>query len=259
MNNLAADLWHARQNGELVDTTDFPGDPGDAYALQADVDRVSGAEICGFKIGATATATMDMLGVDEPFYGPLYRQYCRNNGDAVPVFALHGPKVETEFVIGIEQPLSANGSRTADDIKAVTGYVAGGFEIIGNRFKTTPDKRGYCAIADFGANVDFILGDKITDWQDLNLDAHPVTLFANDEEITSGHSGMSIAGNPFGMVAWLINQPGFDERGLKPGDLITCGTCSGIHAVAAGDVLRAEFGELGTLGATITDASGHSN
>jgi len=254
MKPLAEQLWQARISGELVNTTDFPTDQDAAYRLQAELDHISGANICGFKIGATASATMNMLGLDAPFYGPLYQEFCRHNGEAVPVFANHGPKVETEFVIGIGEALSANGKREISDIHAVTEFVAGGFEIIGNRFQTPPKTRGMCAIADFGANVDFILGDKITQWQTLDLNAHPVTLFVNDKEIATGHSGLSIAGNPLGMVAWLINQPGFAQRGLKAGDMITCGTCSGIEAIADGDRLRADFGALGTLTTTVTAA-----
>lgn len=254
MSALAKSFWDARRSGNQIELENFPASEDAAYELQAAINEASGCKINGFKIGATSTTTMEMLGVDEPFYGPLYQEFTRHQGGTIPVHPAHGPQVETEFVVAIAEDFAGNGNNTLDDIRAVTAWVAGGFEIIGTRLKTAPEKRGLCAIADFGANLDFMVGDPMENWQDLTLDDHPVVLYVNDQQVAEGNSSMSIAGNPLGMVVWLSNQPRLQQRGLKAGDMISCGTCTGIYPVAPGDTLRAEFGTLGTLTAHITAA-----
>lgn len=254
MSSLATDFWDARRLGNKIDVNTFPESQEAAYQLQASLNDASGCTVNGFKIGATSITTMEMLGLDQPFYGPLYQEFTRHQGGEIPVHVAHGPQVETEFVVAIGKDLSGNGNRTLNDIRAVTSWVSGGFEIIGSRLKTVPEKRGLCAIADFGANLDFMVGDPVRNWQEFNLDDHPVDLYVNDKQVANGNSNLSIAGNPLGMVAWLLNHPRFQSRGLLDGDLISCGTCTGIYPVAPGDTLRAEFGALGTLTANITAA-----
>lgn len=254
MTDLPTQLWHARRDGTQVDVKEFPDSEDAAYQLQESLNVTSDCHINGFKIGATSDTTMSMLGLDKPFYGPLYQEFTRRQGGDIPVHTAHGPQVETEFVVAIGKDLPGNGNRTIDEVRDVIAWVAGGFEIIGTRMKTVPEKRGFCAIADFGANLDFMVGDPVDNWQGLDLNNHPVVLFANDKQVIEGNSNMSLAGNPIGMVAWLLNQPRFQQRGLRAGDMISCGTCTGVYPVAPGDILRAEFGELGTLTATITAA-----
>jgi len=248
---LAEQLWNARCNHSTVATDTIPTSVDDAYSVQFVIDSISGSPICGYKIGATSDETMELLGLDEPFFGPLYSTHCRSNRGQVAVSGAHDPKVEAEFVVCLASALGGDGTVDEKQVQDATAWIAGGLEFIGTRFSKPPAKRGLSAIADSGANIDFVLGDTVEDWQQFDFHSHPVTLDINGAPVGKGHSGMSIAGNPFGMVAWLANHKNLPDRGLKPGDIISCGTCTGIAAVQAGDTLVADYGPLGKVNVTV--------
>ncbi len=256
--NLAHQLAAARDKGTTLSPVGVPDTLEQAYALQQQVNEASGATITGFKIGATLPATMDALQVHEPVFGALYDRYTHTLGDTIAIHAAHNAKIETEFVVCLSAALHASKRHiTLDDVTQATAWVAGGFEIIGSRFTGQP--LGVKLVSDAGGNIDFLYGQPYTDWQSLNLDNHGATLTINGEFVASGHSGMSIAGNPLGMVAWLANHPQLQPRGLIAGDMITCGTCTGLIPVKAGDQVCADFGELGIVSTTFEDAASADN
>ena len=70
----AAIIWHNWQRLTRID--ELPADcrPADrlqGYAAQADVVRMSGQKIVGWKIAATSLAGQKHIGVDGPLAGPL--------------------------------------------------------------------------------------------------------------------------------------------------------------------------------------------
>lgn len=249
---LAQQLWQARINGTQVADQAYPPTIEDAYRVQREIDQICGCTINGYKIGATVPATMALLGVDSPFFGPLYDEHTHSGNSTLRLHKSHSVQVETEFVVGLATDIKATDvDLTITDIAQATAWIAGGFEFIGTRFAHNPDKRGLCAIADSGSNVAMVVGQPYAEWQSLDLNESPVTLSINDEQMASGDSGMSIAGNPLGMVAWLINHPLMRSRGLLAGEIVTCGTCTGVLPVKSGDQLQADFGAVGGLSCTV--------
>ena len=69
-----------------------------------------------------------------------------------------------------------------------------------------------------------------------------------------GHAGHSIGGSPFAMVAALLERPEFVGRGLKRGELVYCGSCTGMLPVVGGNRLEADFGALGRVTVDLTTA-----
>ena len=49
------------------------------------------------------------------------------------------------------------------------------------------------------------------------------------------------------VMVWLVNQQSGFGRGLKAGDIVSTGTCTGLADVAPGDVVVADFGSLGCV------------
>ncbi len=104
---LSRALWEARRDGRQVrvDDRDRPRDEASAYAVQRGATEASGYEIAGYKIGATARFAMDLLGVDGPFFGPLYREAFRENDAAVSLPMAHSPGIESEFAVSLASDL----------------------------------------------------------------------------------------------------------------------------------------------------------
>lgn len=256
----AEQLWQARESGSLYEGNGHPVDLSSAYALQKVASSLSGELINGWKIGATVEALLEMMNLEEPFFGPLFQSKTRENGASVPVHIAHQPKIEAEFVVCLKTDLGRNtrgagaGDITADEVREAIDWIAPGFEFIGTRFKETPTGRGFCTVADFGSNLDMVVGEREYNWQEMDLDRLPVTLNINGTEVGSGHSGMSAAGSPLKLIAWMLNNPHMPADGLKAGQIVSCGTCTGADEVKPGDAIEADYGRLGRLSSAITTA-----
>lgn len=252
---LARRLWEARRGGYRirVEEGERPAGEAEAYAVQRGITEVSGCTVAGFKIGATAQVAMDMLGVEGPFFGPLYREAFRHDGATIRLPAAHAPGMECEFVVGLASDLPPRDALwPAEEVHAAVAWVAPGLEIVGTRLESGLAGAGVLAIADGGANVDFVLGPTDGDWRGADLSSHPVVLRVNGSEAASGNSGVLVFGDPVAGVAWLANRPEAAPRGLRAGDAITTGTCTGIRPLSPGDEVVADYGSLGAVRARFT-------
>ena len=249
-------LWEARRDRRRVrvDDEDRPRDEASAYAMQRGFTEASGYEVAGFKIGATAQAAMDLLGMGGPFFGPLYRETFRDNHATVPLPMVYSPAIEAEFAVGLAADLPRRAEPwRREEVEAAVAWVGPAFEIVGACFEGGLAGAGMLAIADGGANVDFVCGPTDAAWRDVDLTAHPVTLRINGAEVASGHSGMLVFGDPVSGVTWLANHPELGARGLMAGDVVTTGTCTGITPLSPGDEAEADCGTLGTVRARFVE------
>ena len=60
-------------------------------------------------------------------------------------------------------------------------------------------------------------------------------------------TGSRALGNPMNVLLWLANQQSSAGRGLRAGEIISTGTCTGLDPVQPGDAVQADFGALGTV------------
>ena len=249
-------LWEARRDSRQIPVgdPDRPRDEGSAYAVQRGVTEASGYEVVGFKIGATAQVAMDMLGVDGPFFGPLYREAFHDSGAAVSLSMAHGPGIEAEFAVGLAADLPSRAPPwTRDEVAAVVAWIGPALEVVGTRIEGGLAGAGLLAIADGGANIDFVRGAVTDRWRETDLASHAITLRINGVEVATGNGGMLVFGDPIAGVAWLANHRELGSRGLKAGDVITTGTCTGITPLSPGDEVEADCGILGQVSARFSD------
>lgn len=247
---LAEELWAARVAGSVVELApaDEPASAAAAYEVQAAMVRLAGLEPVGWKIGATTEATQALLAVDAPFVGPLFAPHCHPNGARVKLTPAHRPGIESEFLIGLAADLPPREHPyEADEGAAAVAFVAPAFEIVGCRFAGGLAGKGVVVIADGGGNAAMVQGEPVRDWRRFDLGNHAVRLRVNGAELASGNSGDLVFGGPIGAIAWLANQPALAGRGLKRGDLVMTGTCTGLTPVTPGDEAVADFGELGQV------------
>jgi len=248
--SLAKDLWNARLAGQQVTTDKHPASIDDAYELLQAVTEASAQTVVGYKLGATTEPALKLMGLDEPFGGPLLDSACFDSGHKAIVHAANNPAIETEFVLGLSKDIQA-GSATDEDIIDAIAWVAGGFEIIGARFAEMPTGRGLCTIGDGAGNGMVITGAQYSDWKSLDMAALPTTLSVNGAETASGMSKDSLHGSPIAMLKWFANSGLVPARGIKAGDMIYCGTCTGLTPIKSGDKIEADFGALGSVATQI--------
>src|SRR5436305_10502362 len=138
ISEAAGRLYEAEQTRTaippLVET--YPGlSPDDAYRIQRSlIDRKlrEGAHVVGHKIGLTAVAMQQLLGVDQPDFGHLLDTMMVADGDAVQRDTLIFPRVEAEIAFCLREDLQGPGV-TAPRVLAATDFVFPALDVVDSR------------------------------------------------------------------------------------------------------------------------------
>lgn len=244
----AQDLWNARTSGSRLarEATVDPQTEREAYDVQSAIIALSGLDVIGWKIGATDEALFKVLGVTQPFLGPLFRKFTYGNDAKIPVLAGHG--LETEFTILMKSALRwREEPYNRDEVVDAVAAIVPSFEIVGVRFEGGPAGAGYRVIADCGANVGTVLGPEVHDWSRYDLSDSPVTLSVNGKRVAQGNASNLLWDHISDAVSWVLRQPVVKDRGLLSGDYIMTGTFTGITPLSPGDQVEADFGKMGVI------------
>src|SRR5580693_3626648 len=89
----AARLWRHFQERSKLDELPIayrPATRAEGYDVQAEVARLSGQEIVGWKIAATSQAGQKHIGVDGPLAAPLLANRVVQNASIAPRFSMDG-------------------------------------------------------------------------------------------------------------------------------------------------------------------------
>jgi 2-keto-4-pentenoate hydratase len=180
MADLAERLWTARKLGSIVPLEDVrePATTEEAYAIQAEIARLSGYEVRGFKVGSTSKEAQQLLGTTEPGSGPILGPYLHVSPARVSIVPLQMPAVEGEFAFRLGQDLPPREAAYAGgEVAQAIDPVAGAIEVVGTRIAGGLAGKGrFLMTADGGANVALITGPWTTDWRGIDLKAHRVAM-----------------------------------------------------------------------------------
>jgi 2-keto-4-pentenoate hydratase len=102
-------------------------------------------------------------------------------------------------------------------------------------------------IADNACANLFVLGPRADDWQDFDYVNEAVSVRLNGEIVESGF-GRNVLGDPRVALTWLVNELSALGIACEAGQVVTTGTCRVPVTVKPGDVVEADFGELGKVG-----------
>ena len=245
----AADaLFEAQERRSPIEplTDTYTGvDVTDAYEIQLlNVRRrvAAGDVVEGHKVGLSAKAMQQMLGVGEPDYGHLLRSMFLYEADTVDVKRFLQPRVEIEVAFVLGRALEGPGVTVADVLRA-TEFVLPSLEIVDSRVAEwrirLPD-----TIADNASSGAVVLGGSPTRLTDVDVRLVGATLRSNGELRETGASG-AVLGNPVVAVAWLANKVAGFGVALQEGHVVMPGSCTRMIPVQPGDVVRADFDRLG--------------
>jgi 2-keto-4-pentenoate hydratase len=250
MTDLAKLLWQARRSGEVVQVDDVshPRSSQEAYAIQHEIAALCGAPSRGFKVGSTSLAAQQMLGTNEPGAGLLLAPYVYDSPARVSIAPAHTPAVEGEFAFRLGRDLPPRSiPYTLDDMPDAVAAVAGAIEVVGTRLSGGLAGKGRLLVtADCGANIALVVGSWRHDVRSLDLKAHSVAMIVNGTLRGTG-TGERALGDPMNVLLWLANQQSAAGRGLKTGEIVATGTCTGLDPVRPGDRVQADFGDLGLV------------
>ncbi len=217
----------------------------DAYGIQQRLNArrlERGETLVGKKIGVTSKAVMNMLGVWQPDFGMLTDAMLYNEGEAIRAGSLIQPKAEGEIAFVLKRDLQGPGISAADVLAATEGVMAC-FEIVDSRIRDWKIKI-QDTVADNASCGVFVLGDRLVDPRELDLETCGMVLELNGEIVATG-AGAAALGSPAAAVAWLANTLGKLGIALKAGEVILSGSLAAMVPVKAGDSLRVTIGGIG--------------
>ena len=246
--DLARALFEARRDrvpiaplSETVDGLTI----ADAYEIQqAFVEqlRSDGSTIVGYKLGLTSRPMQELLGVDQPDFGPILSSMVHDDGVALPVDRFIAPRIEAEICLVLDRDLRGPGVTAWQAGQAIGGAVAA-LEVIDSRIAdwriTIVD-----TIADLASSAAIVMGTRPVPIDGFDLRWTGMVIRRGGMVEATG-AGAAALGNPLGAVAWLANTLAAYDVTLEAGHLIMTGSLHGALPVAKGDVIRAEFDRLG--------------
>ena len=218
----------------------------DAYKIQQQLMKLrlnAGERVIGKKIGVTSKAVMNMLGVYQPDFGYLTDGMVYNEGQAIPVSRLIQPKAEGEIAFVLKKTLKGPGISSADVLAATEGVMAC-FEIVDSRIQDWKIKI-QDTVADNASCGVFVLGDRLVDPRDVDLQTCGMVLEKNGDIVATG-AGAAALGAPANAVAWLANTLGRLGIALEAGEVVMSGSLAIMVPVVAGDNLRVTIGGIGS-------------
>jgi len=228
-------------------------DLGDAYAIQqawVEMKIARGAKVLGRKIGLTSRAMQQAMQIDEPDFGTLLDDMLFDDGADIETARFSDPRVEVELAFVLADDLHGD-NLTITDVLNATDYVVPAIELIAARtHRVDPDTgkaRGVLdTISDNAANAGIVLGGRPVKPHAVDLRWVGALLYKNGVIEESGVSA-AVLNHPANGILWLARRFAQHNIHLAAGEVILSGSFTRPVAVAPGDVIQVDFGELGSL------------
>jgi 2-keto-4-pentenoate hydratase len=219
-----------------------PHDAAQAYAVQDAVVRERG-EIAGWKVGAASPQAL-------PARAALTRDSVWVSPAGLPVrlpaagFAVLGVEAELVYGLGADLPARAAPYSTAEVLGAVAS-VRAAIEVCDTRYAAWAQQGEWSRLADQACHGALIVGSGTADVTGVQPLLQPVSLSVNGAVAVQHDAWGNPAGHPLRLLAWLANEGARSLGGLRAGQWVTTGSCTGTVLVAPGTVVVADFSGLG--------------
>jgi 2-keto-4-pentenoate hydratase len=231
-----------------------PQDWDDAYNIQwATHDRFAalGETWEGWKVGVTSTAMQAYMKMDTPALGRVRRKLVyRNHGD-LDRSKYCAPGIELEIVVRLGKDIEPREEPwTRQELEGSVAALMPGFEVVDDRYEGILDMPAITLAADDFCNAGCVLGDEVTDWQNLDLEAIEGTMIVSGSSPDSGTRighGRDVLGHPLEALAYVANHLGKHGKTLKAGEIVMLGSLVKTAWLDAGDSATGEIKGLGKV------------
>lgn len=223
----------------------------DAYAIQKKLieKKIKAGDVLkGHKIGLTSRAMQSSVGIDEPDYGHLLASMFYREGDNISASRFIVPRVEVELAFVLSKSLKGPNVSIFDVLNA-TDFVIPALELIDGRSKYP--RRIVDNIADNAACAGIITGGCPVRPDAVDLRWVSALLYKNGVIEETGVSA-AVLGHPALGIAWLANKLSLHGDSLQAGQIVLAGSFTRMVPVASGDVIHADFGQLGSISVSFT-------
>jgi 2-keto-4-pentenoate hydratase len=203
-----------------------------------------GRRIVGLKVGLTSKVVQLQLGVDQPDFGVLFDDMEFLNGQDVPVSILIQPKVEAEVAFIVGQDLQSQAPSWGEFLGSLS-YALPALEIVDSAIIDWKISL-VDTVADNASSGLFVLGDQPVAVGDVSLGEIGMHMRKNGQTVSVG-TGAACLGHPLRAAYWLARTMAARGQPLRAGQVILSGALGPMVPVEVGDLVQAEFGELGSV------------
>ena len=223
-----------------------------AYAVQQELIArriAAGSVVVGRKIGLTAPAVQQQLGVNQPDFGFLFADMDVSGEPLVPFRRLLQPKVEAEVAFALKDDLEGD-VLSEDQVRASVDYAMAALEIVDSRIANW-DLRIADTVADNASSGLFVLGENRLTLDEFEPRAVTMRMSADGVPVSDG-DGSACLGDPVLALVWLARTAAIFGQPLRAGQIILSGALGPMAAVKPGVRIEAEIEPLGTVSATFS-------
>ena len=213
-----------------------PTSVDEAHAIQDAVSRQLGKLIGGFKAMAIAD--------QEPNRGIIYGGTVHASPARIPAVEVPQCGVEAEVAFIFRRDLPARDKPYSRNEVAAVLDACAAIEIVHSRFALKAPASNLEKLADSISNSGLVHGAPCTSWRDLRLDQPKVTMTVNGKP-KHGKNGGHPTGDPLGIAVVLANL-WREKGGVRAGQIVTCGSYTGVDYLKPGDVCAVTFEGLGS-------------
>ena len=222
---------------------DFPATLDEAYAIQDEAIAGWGRPVIGWKVGRVPPLLVDRFGTDR-LAGPIFdEKRAATNGGAVemPVFGDGFAAGEAEFLLRIgTAPAFGQRDFTLDETAGLIDAVHAGIEIASSPLGAINQLGPIAVISDFGNNNGMVIGAEIPDWRASGFEEWEVTTLIDDKAVGTGRAA-AFPDGAIGAARFLFELMARRGITLEPGQWISSGAVTGVHAARPGQHVEARF------------------
>lgn len=217
----------------------IPQDAAEAYAIQDAVTSAFGPT-GGWKVGAKGPDAQPSC-APLPF-GLIYPTPC-----SLPPSTAGTLGIEAEIAVRLKQDLPPRGTPyTRAEAIAAIGSIHPAIEIVTYRFAEHGKQTPLTLLADSLGNSALLYGTGRTERFDIDQTSQPVQLYFGANKVADAVGG-NPAGDIFRLLSWLANHAAERCGGLRAGQIVTTGSCTGLLYAEAGTEVKAVFPGLGEI------------
>jgi 2-keto-4-pentenoate hydratase len=216
-----------------------PDNAKQAYAIQDAVAAALGP-VGGWKVGGRGPMA-------EPACAPLPTAliYAAPHEFSLLTGKPFGVEAEIAFRLKQDLPLRER-PYSASEVIAAIGSLHPAIEIVESRYVDSRQIDALSKLADSQSNGALVYGVGRCDRLAIDQTIQPVELYFNERKVVD-----VVGGNPAGdvlrLLVWLANHLATRCGGLRAGQIVTTGSCTGLLLVEADTQVNALFQELGTV------------
>ena len=245
----AVDILNGRSNNwtiDRMDPTHAPRTVDDGYTVQKIVVDRFQRPVAGWKIGCSSRLAQEMLGIPEPFFGPVFDDVFLKSPTWLPPDRFIRPGIEGEIAFTLKRHLMPRSTPyTRADVESAIDKVFAAIEVIDSCFRDFANAGAPNLIADLAANGGLAAFEGVDYEPGMDLKSVELTLAVNQAVVGQG-VGADALGDPVDALVWLANESSRRGIGLKAGEIVSTGTCTGLVWLEPGQQVELYVSGIGS-------------